>query len=113
MKIGINVSINVTKILKERLINGKKGIYLDLSGFIDLDNVDQYGNNGFVSQSTTKEERAAGLQTPILGNAKVFYNDSHPSPKYGPQPVDPQMNQKQPNPMDFQAPDDLDQPIPF
>jgi len=76
MKLGLNISINLSKIDMNRVFNGKKGQYLDLSTFIDLDNLDQYDNNGFISQSTKKEERDNGVQTPILGNVKVFYNDS-------------------------------------
>ena len=73
MKLGLSVSIDVTKIDKARIIEGKKGKYLDLTTFVDLEKQDQYGNNGFISQSTTKEERESDVQTPILGNVKVFY----------------------------------------
>ena len=74
MKIGISISIDVTKIDKERLFNGAKGVYLDLTTFIETENADQYGNHGFISQSQTKEERESGAErTPILGNCKVFY----------------------------------------
>ena len=76
MKIGVNISINVSKIEKARLFQGKKGKYLDLTTFIDLDNLDQYENNGFIAQSVSKEEKAQGVQSTILGNCKVFYNDS-------------------------------------
>ncbi len=75
MKVGINVKIDVTKIDKSRLYKGAKGTYLDLSTYIDTENKDQYDNNGFISQSTTKEERDAGVKTPILGNVKVYYTD--------------------------------------
>jgi hypothetical protein len=76
MKIGVSVKIDVTKIDKDRLFKGEKGTYLDLTTFIDTENKDQYGNNGFISQSLTKEERHAGApHTPILGNVTVFYND--------------------------------------
>ena len=76
MKIGVSVSIDVTKIDKARLYEGKKGTYLDLTTFIDLDAEDQYGNNGFISQSQTKEERESGAgKTAILGNVKVFYKE--------------------------------------
>lgn len=76
MKLGISISIDVTKILKERLYQGKKGVYLDLTTFINTDEVDQYDNHGFISQSQTKEERESGAEkTPILGNCKVFYKD--------------------------------------
>lgn len=77
MKIGLSVKINVSKIDKARLFKGEKGTYLDLTTFIDLDEKDQYGNNGFISQSVTKDERDKGVQTEILGNCKVFYQD-HP-----------------------------------
>ena len=75
MKVGINVRIDVTKIEKARLYKGAKGTYLDMTTFVDIDNKDQYDNNGFISHSQTKEEREAGEKTPILGNVKVFYTD--------------------------------------
>ena len=73
-RVGLSVRVDVTKIDKERLYKGKKGTYLDLVTFVDLDNRDQYDNNGFISQSTTKEEREAEVQTPILGNVRVIGN---------------------------------------
>jgi hypothetical protein len=57
------------------LYQGAKGTYLDLTTFIS-DELDQYENNGFISQSVTAEEREAKTQTPILGNVKIFYTDS-------------------------------------
>jgi hypothetical protein len=75
MKVGLSVRIDVTKIDKSRLYKGAKGTYLDLTTFVDTDEQDQYENNGFISQSTTKEERETNVQTPILGNVKVFYTD--------------------------------------
>jgi len=75
-RVGLSVRVDVTKIDKERLYKGKKGTYLDLVTFVDLDNRDQYDNNGFISQSTTKEEREAEVQTPILGNVRVIGNAS-------------------------------------
>jgi len=77
--VGINVRIDVTKIDKSRLYKGEKGTYLDLTTFVDLDNKDQYDNNGFITQAMTKEEREAKVQLPILGNTRVFYSDSQPS----------------------------------
>ena len=75
MKIGVSIKLDVKKILKEKLYVGAKGTYLDLTTFIDTDQQDQYQNNGFVSQSISKEEKANGVQTPILGNCKVFWSD--------------------------------------
>jgi hypothetical protein len=34
--------------------------------------VDQYGNNGFIVESITKEEREKGLKGTIIGNAKFM-----------------------------------------
>ena len=75
MKVRMSVRVDVTKIDKARLYKGAKGTYLDLVTFVDMDQQDQYGNNGFISQSTTKEEREAQVQTPILGNVKVFFTE--------------------------------------
>jgi hypothetical protein len=73
MKYGISIKLDVTKIDKARLFQGEKGVYLDLTTFIDTENEGQYGDHGFISQSVSKEEREAKVQTPILGNVKVFF----------------------------------------
>ena len=75
--VGVSVRIDVTKIDKDKLYKGQKGQYLDLTTFINLDEQDKYGNNGFISQSVSKEEKDAGVKTPILGNVKVFYTKSN------------------------------------
>lgn len=54
MKLGISIKIDVTKIDKSRLFKSEKGTYLDLTTMIDLDELDQYGNNGFIAQSVSK-----------------------------------------------------------
>jgi len=72
MKIGVEVSIDVTKIEKARLFQGKKGKYLTMTTFIDVDQVDQYGNNGFVAHKKDQNEQ---VNPPILGNVKVFWSD--------------------------------------
>jgi len=72
--LGVSLRIDVTKIDKEKLYKGAKGTYLDVTTFIDTDTPDQYGNNGMVTQSTTQEEREAGVKGAILGNNKVFMN---------------------------------------
>lgn len=81
MKIGLSIKIDVTKIDKARLYKGAKGTYLNLSTFVNTGEEDKYGNNGFISQETTKEERDNGVKTPILGNVKVFYTDQQEQPK--------------------------------
>ena len=75
-KIGVGLNIDVTKIEKARLVEGKKGTYLDMTAFIDLDEQDQYGNNGMIVHAKQKGEEG---QTPILGNAKIFWSDREDS----------------------------------
>ena len=73
-KIGISLKIDVTKIDKARLFAAQSGAkYMDLTMFLDPDNEGQYGDHGFITQSTSKEERDQQVQMPILGNGKIFY----------------------------------------
>lgn len=78
MKLGIEFSIDVTKIDKARLYKGKKGTYLTMTTFVDLDQKNEYGDNGFVSHKKEKDEQG---HTPILGNAKVFWSDQQQAPQ--------------------------------
>jgi len=73
--IGISASIDVTKIDKSKLIEGKKGTYLNITAFVNLDEKDQYDNNGMITQSVSKEEREKGVRGEILGNTRVFFTD--------------------------------------
>lgn len=102
MKIGIRLKLNVSMIEKARLFKGKKGTYLDATVFIDVDQQDQYGNNGMITQDVSKEERDSGVKGPILGNVEVFYNDSQQ------QQQEPQQQAPQQQPVD-----DFDDDIPF
>lgn len=97
MKVGIEVQIDVTKIEKARIFEGKKGKYLTMTTFVDLDNQDQYGNNGMVTHKKEQNEERA----PILGNSKVFWKEG------GQQ--QPQQNQQAAQP----AHDDYSDDIPF
>ena len=105
MKIGVNFSINVSKIDKAKLFEGKQGKYLDAVAFIDIDELGQYGDNGMVTEGISKEDKDAGLKGTILGNAKVFWrDDGKPVVKE----ADQQQQQTQPTPAN-----DFDQDIPF
>jgi hypothetical protein len=75
--VGISVRIDMKKIDEKRIYKGQKGDYLDLTTFVNLDEKDQYDNNGFISQSVSEEERAAKVKAPILGNVKVFYKETN------------------------------------
>lgn len=76
MKIGVALKIDVSKIDKARLFKGQKGTYLDATAFIDLDQLDEYGNSGMITQDVSKDERAQGVKGNILGNSKVFFKDN-------------------------------------
>jgi len=71
MKTIVTLKIDVTKIDKARLFAGQKGTYLDAVLFLDTD-ADDYGQNGMITQSVSKEEREAGTRGAILGNAKII-----------------------------------------
>ena len=89
-KLGINIKIDVSKIDKQRLFKGAKGVYMDLTTFIDTENEGQYGDHGFISQSTDKQEREAGVKTPILGNCKVFFTEGSSNTNVVPPSADSQ-----------------------
>ena len=101
-KIGIELTINVSKVEKERLFQGKKGKYLTMTAFVDLDQQDQYGNNGMITHKKNEGEERA----PILGNSKVFWSDSQQHPQQAPR-------QQPPAPPQQQGVDDIDGAIPF
>jgi len=74
----ISASINVTKIDKTKLIDGKTGKWLPLS--ISLkDEADQYGNNCSISIGQSKEEREAKTEIIYLGNGKVVWEGDQKS----------------------------------
>ena len=77
----IAIKIDVTKIDKERLYQGKKGSYLDATVFLN-DEEGQYGDNGMITQSVSKEEREAGVKGAILGNVKILgeFGDNNSAP---------------------------------
>ena len=76
-KYGVSIKINVLKLDKARFFKGEKGTYADLTVFIDPNNPNEYGNNGLVRQSTKKEEN---VDMPILGSAKVFWQEQKSKP---------------------------------
>jgi hypothetical protein len=72
----IKISIDVTKIDKEKLYTGKKGTYLD-AALIPTPN-NQYGDDYMIVQGISKEEREAGQKGNILGNAKLAGQEQRP-----------------------------------
>ena len=70
----ITASINLNEIDKTKIIKGKKGQYLPISISIN-DEVDQFGNQGPVTISQSKEERDAKAPKKYLGNVKVVWTN--------------------------------------
>lgn len=74
----ITIKLNVTKLQKEHFIHGKKGgIYADL---ILIEHPSDFGDDGFVAQSISKEERDAGERGPIVGNWRESNKEKAPPP---------------------------------
>ena len=70
----IATSIDLTKIPKDKIIDGKKGKYLPITITIN-DETDQFGNQGPVVVQQTKEERDAKVEKTYLGNVKVVWTN--------------------------------------
>lgn len=107
MSATITFSIDLSKIDKSKVIQGKKGTYYNLTAFVN-EQVDQYGNNVAIATGLTKEEREAGAKTHYLGNGKVISTDGNISAV--------QIGQAQPSQQSAPAPatadaDDLDFPF--
>lgn len=80
-KVAVSLKIDVSKIDKARLFSGQKGTYLDATIFVDLDQLDQYGNSGMITQDVSKDEKAQGIKGNILGNGKVFWKEQGQAPQ--------------------------------
>ncbi len=76
----IKGSIDLTKIPKDKIIQGKKGKYIPVSITVN-DEEDQFGNFGPIIVDQTKEEREAKVAKTYLGNVRVVWsNGTFPSP---------------------------------
>ena len=70
-------SIDLTKIDKTRIIEGKNGAkYYNILIMVN-DEKDKYNNDASISEGQTKEEREAKQKKKFIGNAKtVFESDT-------------------------------------
>ena len=92
----IATSIDLTKIPKDKIINGKKGKYIPITITLN-DELDNFGNNGPVVVQQSKEERDAKNEKVYLGNVKVVWTngtnvevaprDAQPQAAAAPQPA--------------------------
>lgn len=74
------IKIDVKKILKQHMYKGTKGTYLDCAIWPNKNGPDEYGNTHYVTQSVSKEARAAGVKGAIIGNIKWLESESKPKP---------------------------------
>ena len=79
----VSISINVDLLDKSKLYTGKKGTYLNISGFLKED-ADNYGNYGFVTQDGVKTPES---NAPILGNFKIKGTEGFTAQAPKPMPV--------------------------
>ena len=63
------IDLEASRILRHD--NGK--LYLNLEMSENKDGIDRFGKTHRVAEPATKEERAEGIRTPILGNVETFY----------------------------------------
>ena len=86
----IKTSIDLTKIPKDKIIDGKKGKYLPITITLN-DALDQFGNQGPVIVSQSKEEREGKVDKVYLGNVQVVWSNGENVPAAprdgGPAPV--------------------------
>lgn len=108
----IRIKLNVSKIDKTALFEGKNGAkYLDLPLMENRNGPDQYGNTHMCVQDLGKERRLAGEKGPILGNGKTIgtVQPSRPAPESDSGPVKTFMKPQ----AQTSAPADESQDVPF
>ena len=80
MEEAIKITIDVTKIDKSAIYEGKKGKYLSLVVWPNRNGEDEYGNIATVKQDMGAERK--GEQTPIIGNGRPLRKrQDAPAPK--------------------------------
>jgi hypothetical protein len=67
----LNVRVNLSRILKDKVYEGKSGKLVDLTLYVN-DEPDQYGNDVSVMMSQTKEERESKAPKQYIGNGKTL-----------------------------------------
>ena len=70
----ISANIDLTKIDKSKIYEGKKGKYYPITIVLN-DELGQYGDTGYIQTEQTKEEREAKQAKTYLGNVKVVWTN--------------------------------------
>lgn len=68
----LNLSIDLSKVDKSKLVDGK---YLNTQVFINDDT--RYGNNVSMAYSQSKEERESKVQKQYIANGRVVFTDGN------------------------------------
>jgi hypothetical protein len=72
----INASINLNEIPKHKIVDGKKGKYLNITIVLN-DEPDNFGNQGPITVGQSKEERESKTPKVYLGNVKVSWTNGN------------------------------------
>ena len=72
----ISANIDLTKIDKSKIYEGKKGKYYPITIVLN-DELGQYGDTGYIQTEQTKEERDAKAPKTFLGNVKVVWTNGN------------------------------------
>jgi hypothetical protein len=76
MSLLITANVNVAKLPKEKFIKGKDGsIWYNIT--ISVNDESRFGNNVWLYDSQTKEEREAKKNKHTLGNGRVVWTDGN------------------------------------
>jgi hypothetical protein len=70
--------INLSKVDKQKLFKGQKGIYLN-AALIIKDDADQFGNHALIVEEISKEQRMAGERGTIIGSGKYIQPQTLPA----------------------------------
>lgn len=85
MPIAIDIDVTLLDKARFKRITRKSGQPAVFVNLVLFDKPDSHGNDGFVKQSQSKEDREAGVQLPILGNWKHL-EEKRPAPAPAPKP---------------------------
>tara|TARA_R100000353_G_C6422717_1_gene173670 strand:+ start:116 stop:436 length:321 start_codon:yes stop_codon:yes gene_type:complete len=90
----ISGNINLSKIDKSKIYEGKKGKYYPVTVVINNE-VGEYGDSGYIMTEQTKEQREAKEAKNYLGNVKVIWTDGQ-NVSTADQPAQAAMQMQQP-----------------
>ena len=90
----ISGNINLSKLDKSKIYEGKKGKYYPVTVVINNE-VGEYGDSGYIMTEQTIEQREAKEQKSYLGNVKVIWTDGQ-NVSTADKPVQAAMQMQQP-----------------